>query len=134
MGELLKILTIKWAGKTSKSIQNVCNLSLLMIYLAVCSFYRSSNCQNFRSQNSKIYTLCERVERFLPELFVFVAIPGVPAHNNLAERSVRPLVVARKISGGTPNPQRSPTPLGLAPLSGPPMTHNRHPFPPLLPS
>ncbi|MHB8597868.1 MAG: IS66 family transposase [Ktedonobacteraceae bacterium] len=46
------------------------------------------------------HTLCERVERFLPELFVFVAVPGVPAHNNLAERSIRPLVVARKISGG----------------------------------
>jgi transposase len=31
------------------------------------------------------HTLCQRVERFLPELFVFVAVPGVPAHNNLAE-------------------------------------------------
>src|SRR5260221_2040530 len=128
MGELLKILTIKWAGKTSKSIQNVCNLSLLMIYLAVCSFYRSSNCQNFRSQNSKIYTLCERVERFLPELFVFVAIPGVPAHNNLAERSVRPLVVARKISGGTRSPKGSQTRMGLASLFGTWMAQHLNPF------
>jgi hypothetical protein len=33
-------------------------------------------------------TLCERVERFLPELFVFVGVPGVPSHNQLAVRSV----------------------------------------------
>ena len=58
-------------------------------------------------------TLCKRVENFLPELFVFVANPGVPAHNNLAERSVRPLVVARKISGGSRSPQGSKTRMGL---------------------
>ena len=45
--------------------------------------------------------LCERIERFLPELFVFVADPQVPADNNAAERSVREIVVSRKISGGT---------------------------------
>jgi hypothetical protein len=45
--------------------------------------------------------LCERVERFLPELFVFVADPRVPSDNNAAERSVREIVVSRKISGGT---------------------------------
>ncbi len=53
-----------------------------------------------------------------PELFVFVAIPGVPAHNNLAERSIRPLVVARKISGGTRSPKGSQTRIGLASLFG----------------
>jgi Transposase IS66 family len=49
------------------------------------------------------------VEWFLPELFVFVAVPGVPVHNNLAERSMRPLVVARKISGGSRSPKGSAT-------------------------
>jgi len=63
-------------------------------------------------------TLCERVERFLPELFVFVAVPGVPSHNNLAERSVRPLVIARKISGGTRSPKGSDTRMGLFSLFG----------------
>src|SRR5947209_4998778 len=58
-------------------------------------------CQPFVRSAAPQHTWCERVERFLPELFVFVAVPGVPAHNNLAERSVRPLVMARKISGGT---------------------------------
>ena len=35
------------------------------------------------------------------ELFVFVAHPEVPPDNNAAERSLRHLVVSRKISGGT---------------------------------
>jgi hypothetical protein len=36
--------------------------------------------------------------------------------DNLAERSVRPLVVARKISGGTRSPKGSRTRMGLASL------------------
>ncbi len=45
--------------------------------------------------------LCARVERYQAELFTFVADPAVPPTNNAAERALRPLVVARKISGGT---------------------------------
>jgi hypothetical protein len=55
---------------------------------------------------------------FEQELFVFVAVPGVPAENNLAERSVRPFVIARKISGGTRSPQGSDTRTGLFSLFG----------------
>jgi transposase len=73
-------------------------------------------CQPSVRTEAPQHTLCERVERFLPELFVFVAVAGVPAHNNLAERSVRPLVIARKISGGTRSPQGSKTRTGLASL------------------
>jgi transposase len=47
-------------------------------------------CAPFAHTQAPMRTLCERVERFLPELFVFVAYPGVPSDNNLAERSVRP--------------------------------------------
>ena len=56
-------------------------------------------CAPYAHMSSPLHTLCERVERFLLELFVFVEVPGVPAENNLAERSVCPLVIARKISG-----------------------------------
>jgi len=73
-------------------------------------------------------TLCKRVEAFLPELFVFVTIPGVPAHNNLAERSVRPLVVARKISGGTRSPKGSQTGMGLASPFGTWSAQHLNPF------
>jgi transposase len=75
-----------------------------------------------------MHTLCERVEHFLPELFVFVAYPGVPSDNNLAERSVRPLVIARKISGGTRSPKGSSTRMGLASLFGTWMAQGLNPF------
>jgi transposase len=85
-------------------------------------------CQPYARTEAPQHTLCERVERFLPELFVFVAIPGVPAHNNLAERSVRPLVVARKISGGTRSSRGSETRMGLASLFGTWMAQSLNPF------
>lgn len=62
--------------------------------------------------------LCERIERFLPELFVFVADPRVPADNNAAERSVREVVVSRKISGGTRSAKGSEARSILASLFG----------------
>ncbi|MEO9060389.1 MAG: IS66 family transposase [Ktedonobacteraceae bacterium] len=85
-------------------------------------------CQPFVPQEVPQQTLCKRVERFLPELFVFVAIPGVPSHNNLAERSVRPLVIARKISGGSRSPKGSGTRMGLASLFGTWMAQGLNPF------
>jgi transposase len=85
-------------------------------------------CQPHAHTAAPHHTLCERVERFLPELFVFVAVPGVPAHNNLAERSVRPLVIARKISGGSRSPQGSQTRMGLASLFGTWMAQGFNPF------
>jgi transposase len=75
-------------------------------------------CVPYAHTSSPLQTLCERVERFLPELFVFVAVPGVPADNNLAERSVRPLVIARKISGGSRSPNGSQTRMALFSLFG----------------
>lgn len=85
-------------------------------------------CQPFAHTTAPQHTLCERVEQFLPELFVFVAVPGVPAHNNLAERSVRPLVIARKISGGTRSPKGSQTRMGLASLFGTWTAQQLNPF------
>ncbi|GAC1385125.1 MAG: hypothetical protein NVSMB33_14020 [Ktedonobacteraceae bacterium] len=68
------------------------------------------------------------MERFLPEMFAFVAFAGVPAHNNLAERSVRPLVIARKISGGSRSSKGSETRMGLASLFGTWMAQGLNPF------
>lgn len=61
------------------------------------------------SQQARQTTLCNRIMGYLPELFMFVANPVVPATNNAAERALRPLVVARKISGGTRSAQGSKT-------------------------
>jgi transposase len=60
--------------------------------------------------------LAQRMLRFLSELFLFVADPAVPPDNNLAERSLRPAVTARKISGGTRSPKGSRTKMALLSL------------------
>jgi len=57
--------------------------------------------------------LAKRLLRHQDELFQFVLQPGVPADNNLAERALRPLVIARKISGGSRSAQGSTTRLTL---------------------
>lgn len=98
------------------ALQHVCEQQLWQV------------CASFVRTQALMHTLCERVERFLPELFVFVAYPGVPSDNNLAERSVRPLVIARKISGGTRSPKGSSTRMGLASLFGTWMAQGLNPF------
>jgi hypothetical protein len=63
-------------------------------------------------------TLAQRIEKHLPELFLFVEDPRVPSDNNAAERSVRPTVIARKISGGTRSEKGSTTRMILMSLFG----------------
>jgi hypothetical protein len=79
-------------------------------------------------------TLAKRVLRHQDELFQFVLVPGLPADNNLAERSIRPLVtpalaatgasVMRKISGGSRSSEGSKTRLTwpVSSRRGPPAT------------
>jgi transposase len=62
--------------------------------------------------------LCERITTHLAELFVCVEDPAVPPTNNAAERSLRHLVTARKISGGTRSPAGTATKMTLATLFG----------------
>ena len=62
--------------------------------------------------------LCRRVKKHIKELFVFVGQPQVPPDNNAAERSLRPLVASRKISGGTRSPQGTDTKMALASIFG----------------
>lgn len=72
--------------------------------------------------------LSERIEKFLPELFVFVADPRVPATNNAAERALRPLVVSRKVSGGTRSDAGSKTKAALASLFGTWLARGQNPY------
>ena len=60
--------------------------------------------------------LARRLLRHQGELFEFVRVPGVRADNNPAERLLRPIVVQRKISGGTRSAQGSATRMALATL------------------
>ena len=60
--------------------------------------------------------LAKRLLRHMGELFAFVRVAGLDADNNRAERLLRPVVVQRKISGGTRSATGSATRLGLASL------------------
>ena len=62
------------------------------------------------------HALAQRLLRHQGELFTFVRRDDVPADNNGAERGVRPVVVARKISGGTRSAQGSDTRMVLTSL------------------
>jgi hypothetical protein len=62
------------------------------------------------------------------ELFQFVLIPGLSADNNLAERRIRPVAVARKISGGTRSPEGSTVRMQLASLFGTWQARGLNPF------
>jgi transposase len=73
-------------------------------------------------------TLAKRLLRHQDELFQFVLTPGLPADNNLAERSIRPLVIMRKISGGTRSEEGTKTRLTLASLLHTWAARNLNPF------
>ena len=76
-------------------------------------------CQPFLADPLAVQAiLCRRIERHIKELFVFVAEPDVPADNNAAERSLRHLVISRKVSGGTRSEQGTESKMTLASLFG----------------
>jgi hypothetical protein len=62
--------------------------------------------------------LAKRIETFLPEMFMFVEYPEVTSDNNPAERAPRPVVTARKVSGGTRSRKGSQTKMALMSLFG----------------
>jgi len=75
-------------------------------------------CESYLEEEAPQRQLCQRIERFVSELFVFVAIPDVPSDNNGAERSLRHLVTSRKISGGTRSGLGTDTKMILSTLFG----------------
>lgn len=62
------------------------------------------------------WAMAKRLLRHEAELFQFVLVAGVSADNNLAERSIRPMVVIRKVSGGTRSDAGTKTRMALASL------------------
>lgn len=72
--------------------------------------------------------LAKRLMRHQDELFQFVLVPNLPADNNLAERSLRPLVVIRKISGGSRSDEGTKTRLTLASLFSTWAARDENPF------
>lgn len=72
--------------------------------------------------------LAKRLLRHEGELFQFVLVPGMRADNNLAERSIRPLVVIRKISGGSRSAAGTKTRMALASLFQTWQARGQNPF------
>ena len=72
--------------------------------------------------------LAKRVLRHQDELFQFILLPGLSADNNLADLSIRPLVIMRKISGGTRSGAGTKTRLTLASLFDTWAARNLNPF------
>lgn len=80
---------------------------------------RLAHCQPFLDDPVAVQrTLGRRIQRYLKELFVFVADPTVPLDKNAAERSLRQLVTSRKISGGTRSDHGTTSKMILASLFG----------------
>jgi transposase len=82
----------------------------------LCERVKRLGQQYAKAKNHPCRVLAQRVVRHADELFVFVEVDGVSADNNAAERSIRPVVVVRKISGGTKSAKGSQTRFGLASL------------------
>lgn len=74
------------------------------------------------------HALAHRLLRHHGELFQFVRLPDVSPDNNLAERSLRPLVISRKISGGTRSPDGTLTRFALASLFATWIARGLNPF------
>lgn len=87
-----------------------------------------SICQPYMYQAVPMQTLCQRIDAYQDELFLFIADPRVPSDNNSAERSLRHSVIARKISGGTRSEKGSTTKFILASLFGTWRLQQKNPF------
>lgn len=74
------------------------------------------------------HTLSKRLMLHQDSLFRFVLQDGLSADNNLAERSVRPVVVMRKVSGGSQSERGSRTRMTLASLLGTWRARGLNPF------
>jgi hypothetical protein len=85
-------------------------------YVELTSSSHRLGLQYAREAKQACSALCKRLLRHEDELFQFVLVDGLSASNNLAERCIRPLVVIRKISGGTRSEEGTKTRMGLASL------------------
>jgi transposase len=85
-------------------------------YVSLTSQTHALGLRYAREKAHPCQALAKRLLRHEDELFQFVLIDGLSADNNLAERAIRPLVVIRKISGGSRSAAGTQTRLALASL------------------
>jgi transposase len=87
-----------------------------LMYVSLVEQVHGLGLKYARSKKHVCQALAKRLLRHEDELFQFVLVEGLSADNNLAERSIRPLVVVRKISGGSRSEEGTKTRMGLASL------------------
>jgi hypothetical protein len=85
-------------------------------YVALVTTTHRLGLQYAKAYDHPCCALAKRLLRHEDELFQFVLIAGLSADNNLAERSIRPLVIIRKISGGSRSDEGTKTRMGLVSL------------------
>lgn len=85
-------------------------------YVSLTSQTHALGLRYARSKAHACQALAKRLLRHEDELFQFVLVEGLSADNNLAERAIRPLVVIRKISGGSRSAAGTKTRMALASL------------------
>lgn len=97
-------------------------------YVSLVGKLHELGLQYAREKEHPCQPLCKLVLRHEDELFRFVLVEGLASDNNLAERSIRPLVVVRKISGGSRSDIGSKTRMALASLFGTWRARGLNPF------
>jgi len=88
----------------------------------------SGHCTPWLGRDVPQRALCQRIVDHLHELFTFVTRPEVPPTNNEAERALRPLVIARKVWGGTRSSRGSTDAMRRATLVHTCRAQNGNPF------
>jgi hypothetical protein len=101
-----------WLGEHPQATAKERKAAYTQAFSRACALGR----QYARTSDHPCRTLAKRLLRHQDELFQFLLVPGLPADNNLVERSLRPLVVIRKISGGSRSEDGTITRLTLASL------------------
>ncbi len=97
-------------------------------YVSLVERLHTLGLQYAQQKGHPCQALGKLVLRHQDELFQYVLVEGLASNNNLAERSIRPLVVVRKISGGSRSPNGSKTRMALASLFGTWQARGLNPF------
>ena len=102
--------------KTSPSAEGPAREDREVKYVGLVGRSHQLGQQYAQAKGHPCHALAKRILRHEDELFQFVVVEGLSADNNLAERSIRPLVVIRKISGGSRSAEGTKTRMTLASL------------------
>lgn len=97
-------------------------------YVALVAPARKLGLQYAQVKGHPCQALAKRLLRHQEELFQFVLVDGLSADNNLAERSIRPVVVLRKVSGGSQSAEGTKARMALASLFETWQARGRNPF------